>query len=269
MVKEASATRVSEACGPTIAARADCAAGSVSVCGTTWSCAGNGSGANVCSDAGGVVSWAGLWGGVVWGVVAVFGALGWGGGANLGFSTKATRVRAAGALPGSVAVGTSAGAAMARVCIGPVRSVGGLFSCQSSVPARLSSKPRCNTKTSAPQRSKLRVLGRPDSCAAGGGLGRVGSTVLMGSNSVCQGGVREGGRERARAWGRTPVPLRSSASPGRPTTAGQTHAAHAPPGPASRRRRWPKTPVPPRPKSGVPPHRTRAHTGPKCRAAAH
>jgi hypothetical protein len=39
------------------------------------------------------------------------------------------------------------------------------------VPARLSNTTRCSTNTTAPQRSKLLVLGRPDRCAAGVGLG--------------------------------------------------------------------------------------------------
>ena len=105
----------------------------------------------------------------------------------MGFSTKAKRVRATGVGFRSLTIGAAAGAAMVRVCIGPVRSVWGVLSCQSSVPARLSSKPRCSTNISAPQRSKLRALGRPVSCAVGVGLGRVGGTVRMGSQSVCQG----------------------------------------------------------------------------------
>ena len=92
-------------------------------------------------------------------------------GAGLGFSTKAMRVRAAGADLSSLAVAAAADDAMARVCIGPVLSVCGLPSCQSSVPARLSNTTRCSTNTTAPQRSKLLVLGRPDRCAAGVGLG--------------------------------------------------------------------------------------------------
>ena len=102
---------------------------------------------------------------------------------GLGFSTKATRVRAAGVGFWSLAMGAAAGAALVRVCIGPVRIVWGGLSCQSSVPARLSSTSRCSNNTSAPQRNKLRVLGRPDSSAVCGGWG----AVLMGSQGVVQG----------------------------------------------------------------------------------
>ena len=210
--------------------------------------------------------------GVVLGSAAVFcvsglgvGA-GFGAGLGLGFSTKATRVRAAGAWLGSVTAVAPAGAGMVRVCMGPVRSVWGLLSCQSSVPARLSSTTRCSANTSAPQHSKLRVLGRSGRCASGsGGWGGVGCTGFMGSHDVGQ-----------RCWHEEAVnanpqgaALRRRANPGRPTVDAQMHAAAEPRGRASRRRRWPTTPATPRPRPSARLHRTRAHTGLKCPAAAH
>lgn len=77
--------------------------------------------------------------------------------AGLGFSTKATRVLAAGVGFSALAMGAAAGDAMVRVCIGPVRSVWDGLNCQFSVPVRLSSTSKCSNNTSAPQRSKLRV----------------------------------------------------------------------------------------------------------------
>lgn len=62
--------------------------------------------------------------------------------------------------------GVAPGAVIVRVCMGPVRSAWGLLRDQSSEPDRLSNKPRCSANTSAPHRSKLRVLGRPDSGCA-------------------------------------------------------------------------------------------------------
>ena len=58
----------------------------------------------------------------VLGVAAVEGAVGLRVGAGLGFSTKATRVRA-GVVVNSLAVDASPAADRVRVCIGPVRSV--------------------------------------------------------------------------------------------------------------------------------------------------
>ena len=51
-------------------------------------------------------------------------------GLGLGFSTKAMRVRAAGAAGSTWTVGAAADAAMWRVCTGPVRSVWGALNCR-------------------------------------------------------------------------------------------------------------------------------------------
>jgi hypothetical protein len=203
------------------------------------------------------------------GAVTVVGVVGFWVVAGLGFSTKATRVRAAGVGFGSLAMSSAAGDAMVRVCIGPVRSVCDGLSCQFSVPVRLSSTSRCSNNTNAPQRSKLRVSGRPDRDA----VCNAGEAVLMGSQSVGQVGgtkVWAGGKSRMVTWaGSHTGPFRPVANPSLRTTARQMRAALGPPGLASRRRRWPKTPATPRPRPGVRPHRTRAHTGPKCQATAH
>ena len=145
-----------------------------------------GSGSNACASMGEPSDGEGLSAGAVLGAVSVWGVFGLGAGFGFGcgFSTKATRVRAAGERFSSLDVEAISEASMVRVCIGPVRSGWELLSCQSSVPARLSRKNRCNTSTRAPQRSKLRVLGRPVSGASGGGLGRMGRTVLMASSGV-------------------------------------------------------------------------------------